>query len=72
VAPRYLDGTGTPVLFAASVFPELARLTGDRGARAVLERVPERVALVPFDIPRPADLDTPEDWERLAGGSGVH
>jgi len=72
VAPRYLDGTGTPVLFAAGVFPELAALTGDRGARAVLERDPERVAWVPFDIPRPADLDTPEDWERLAPPGGVH
>lgn len=72
VAPRYLDGAGTPVLFAASVFPELAALTGDRGARGVLERVPERVAWVPLDIPRPADLDTPEDWERLARAGGVH
>jgi hypothetical protein len=34
--------------------------------------VPERVALVPFDLPRPADLDTPEDWERLARAGGVH
>lgn len=65
VAPDYQDGRGNPVLFAASVFPELTALSGDRGARAVIDRDPRRVAFVKFDFPMPLDLDTPEDYERL-------
>jgi molybdenum cofactor cytidylyltransferase len=65
VAPRYQDGRGNPVLFAASVFPELRALSGDQGARNVIDRDPVRVALVPFDRPMPPDLDTPQDYESL-------
>jgi molybdenum cofactor cytidylyltransferase len=65
VAPHYRDGRGNPVLFAASVFPELARLTGDQGARRVVDADPGRVALVLFDMPMPQDLDTPDDYESL-------
>jgi molybdenum cofactor cytidylyltransferase len=65
VAPRYRDGRGNPVLFAASVFPELLRLTGDQGARNVIDADAARVALVLFDLPMPRDLDTPEDYETL-------
>jgi molybdenum cofactor cytidylyltransferase len=64
-APVYRDGRGNPVLFAAAVFPELATLSGDHGARAIIDRDPGRVALVPFDFSMPLDLDTPEDYERL-------
>lgn len=67
VAPRYSDGRGNPVLFARAVFPELLQLAGDLGARAVIERDPSRVAVEEFDRPMPADIDTPEDYERLRG-----
>lgn len=65
-APRYAGVLGNPVLFAASVFPELLVLTGDRGARAVVERDPSRVAPVDVGAPMPMDVDTPEDYESLA------
>lgn len=64
-APRYLGGQGNPVLFGVQVFSELLALTGDRGARSVVERDPSRVAWVDFDLPMPADVDTPEDYDRL-------
>lgn len=65
-APRYADGLGNPVLFAASVFPELLALGGDRGARAVVERDPSRLAVVDIASPMPRDIDTPEDYESLS------
>ncbi|HKZ08833.1 MAG TPA: nucleotidyltransferase family protein [Methylomirabilota bacterium] len=65
VAPRYREGRGNPVLFTAAVFPELLRLTGDQGARAVVVADAARVALVPFDLPMPRDVDTPDDYESL-------
>jgi molybdenum cofactor cytidylyltransferase len=66
VAPRYQGVQGLPVLFARSVFPELEALTGDRGARAVVERDASRVAYVDFDFPMPPDVDRPDDVDRLA------
>jgi len=65
VAPRYRDGRGNPVLFTRQVFPELLGIAGDQGARSVVERDPDRVALVDFDFPMPPDLDTPEDYDNL-------
>ena len=65
-APRYADGLGNPVLFAADVFPELLTLVGDRGARAVVEKDPARLAVVDVAAPMPRDLDTPEDYQRLS------
>ena len=65
-APRYSDGLGNPVIFASAVFPELAALPGDRGARAVVERDSRRLAVVQVARPMPRDLDTPEDYERLS------
>jgi len=65
VAPVYRGVQGPPVLFAAEVFPELARLRGDQGAKPVVGARPERVERVPFDLPVPPDVDTPEDYARL-------
>ena len=64
-APVYRDGQGTPVLFAADVFPELQNLGGDAGARAVVMARRERLQLERFDFPMPGDIDTPEDYARL-------
>ncbi len=65
VAPRYRDGRGNPVLFARETFAEIEQLRGDQGARSVIERDPDRVAIVDFDLPMPRDVDTPEDYQRL-------
>jgi len=65
-APRYADGLGNPVLFAAPVFHELLALAGDRGARAVVLRDPSRLAQVDIGAPMPRDIDTPEDYESLS------
>jgi molybdenum cofactor cytidylyltransferase len=52
---------GHPVLFDASVFPELLALSGDRGAREVIQRDPARVREVRVLRAAPPDVDTPED-----------
>jgi len=68
VVPRYRDGRGNPVLFAASVFEELCAVRGDQGGRGVVARDPSRVAEVPVDGPMPPDIDTWADYQRLTGG----
>lgn len=59
-AARYGAVTGVPAIFPRSSFGELAALRGDQGARALLQRNPDRVVRVP--MPSAAiDIDTPED-----------
>lgn len=54
---------GNPVFFPADLLPRLAALTGDSGARAVLQAEAARVHLLPLADDRAlVDLDTPEDW----------
>jgi molybdenum cofactor cytidylyltransferase len=54
---------GNPVLVARALFPDLLALSGDVGARAILERLGDRLALVEapddgvlFDVDRVEDL----------------
>ena len=64
VVPVYLEGErGHPVLFDASVFPELRAVTGDQGAREVIAQDPKRVAVVTFPMPAPPDVDSQADYE---------
>lgn len=65
VACQYGKVRGAPVLFDRALFLELLLLTGDQGARTVMETYPGHVATV--DIPTEAgeDIDTPEDVQRL-------
>ena len=64
------DGTpGHPVLFPADCFAALMRLTGDEGARTVLQANRHRLRFVPLPGRRAlVDLDTPEAWEAWRGG----
>lgn len=64
VAARYANRQGAPALFLHEHFSTLAGLTGEEGARALLNDHPERIAAV--ELPALAvDLDTPEDVAAL-------
>jgi molybdenum cofactor cytidylyltransferase len=66
VAPRYRGVRGNPVLFGRSVFPDLLTVAGDQGARTILAARAAEIRLVDIDDERPlADIDTPEEYERL-------
>ena len=56
-----------PVVLARALWPDLVALEGDVGCRALIRQRPELVATLPGgDGHRhPADIDTPEDYERL-------
>ncbi len=70
VVPRYRDGRGNPVLFAAGLFDELRAVTGDTGGRGVVARDPGRVVEVPVDDLIPPDVDTWGDYESIGGRPG--
>ncbi len=64
VAARYGNRHGAPALVLREHFPALAALTGEEGARALLNGDPTHVAGV--DLPELAhDLDTPADVAAL-------
>jgi molybdenum cofactor cytidylyltransferase len=68
VAARYAGRHGAPAVFLREHFDTLAHLTGEEGARALLNGDPERVAAV--DLPALAlDLDTPADFAALQKNS---
>ncbi len=59
---------GNPVLFGRRHFAEMLSLEGDRGARSLLARHPDRVRLVEMaDDAVLTDVDTPESFARMAG-----
>jgi molybdenum cofactor cytidylyltransferase len=64
VAARYGMTTGVPAVFPRSVFSDLAALRGDVGARALLQRNPDRVVRVPM-ASAAIDIDTPEDLLKI-------
>lgn len=61
-ASAYGGGLGIPALFPPSLFPDLAHLQGDRGAKALLD--PGRTTAVAFPEGR-QDVDTLEDLQAL-------
>jgi len=65
VVPVYAGTRGNPVLFGASVFPELEAVAGDQGGREVIGRDPSRVATVSLPFVMPGDVDTVEDYWAL-------
>lgn len=64
VAAQYRGVAGTPVLFSVVYFEALQKLTGDKGARVILQKHPEDMATVAFPQGE-LDIDTPEDYDRF-------
>lgn len=66
VVPTLLGNRGNPVLLARDLFPAVTLLSGDRGARRLLEEAGDRVVEIAFDDPAIAlDVDTPEALRAL-------
>jgi molybdenum cofactor cytidylyltransferase len=61
VVPTFDKKRGNPVLWPRRYFAEIAALSGDVGARALIDRYAEHVAFLPIDDPAILiDVDTPE------------
>ncbi len=61
----YADGRGHPLVFARSMFGELAQLHGDKGVWKLLDRHAADVVDVPVPGPIPPDVDTWQDYEAV-------
>jgi len=66
IAPTFGGQPRNPVLFRRDLFPELLKLTGDRGGRVLLEKYVDKAELVEWHEEAPfIDIDVREDYERL-------
>ena len=68
VRPVYMatDGRpvpGHPVFLARRIWPDVKKLRGDQGARALLSAHPEWLLEVPAEGEPPPDVDTWEDYQ---------
>ena len=64
----YQGRKGHPMIFARSMFPQLVELHGDKAAWKLVDANAAVVQEVPFGFPYPDDINTPEDFARLATG----
>jgi molybdenum cofactor cytidylyltransferase len=67
--PVYVRGDGTrvpghPVVLGRELWPALARLAGDEGARGLFAAHPDWLREVPLATPPPRDLDDAGDYAR--------
>jgi molybdenum cofactor cytidylyltransferase len=66
--PIFGGRRGNPVLLGRGLFPAVARMTGDEGARGLLREAGEAVVEVSLDDAAVTfDIDTPGDLEPAAG-----
>lgn len=66
--PVYNGRRGNPAVLSPDLFPRIARLRGDAGARGILRELGDRLLEVP--VPDPGvvrDIDTMDDYEALTG-----
>lgn len=63
-ACTYGNISGVPAIFSKAIFPELIKLSGDKGAKAIIAKHSDQVNLVSFPQGT-EDIDTPQDLQRL-------
>lgn len=62
IAAEYNGTAGVPALFAREVFADFDELSGDKGAKPIIEK--HCATLLTIDLPEAAfDIDTPQDFE---------
>ncbi len=70
--PRYRGERRNPVVFARRYFSEILALSGDEGARRIIDSHPEAVSAVDFEDGLPfLDIDRPEDMDLLRSADGA-
>lgn len=68
IACAYSGIAGTPVLFDRQYFPLLLNLSGEEGAKKILQQHQAAIAVVPFEAGA-IDIDTGADYDQLTGNS---
>lgn len=64
VAAKYSETLGTPVLFTKKYFAELLKLSGQEGAKKMLQKFKNDIAEINFEKGA-IDIDTQTDYQKL-------
>lgn len=64
IACSYANTIGTPAIFHKEHFEELSNLTGDHGAKSILNKHAGKVEIIPFEQGS-IDIDTIENYKNL-------
>lgn len=64
----YDNTTGPPAIFHKSIFPELLQLSGDAGAKSIVQKYSEELETIAFPKGN-IDIDTITDYELLSKAS---
>lgn len=64
VASKYSDTLGTPVLFTKKYFEEISKLSGQEGAKKVIQKFKDDIAEMNFEKGA-IDIDTQSDYQKL-------
>jgi molybdenum cofactor cytidylyltransferase len=68
-APSYRGQRGNPVILSRALFPRIAELRGDAGARGILDELGDGLRLVQVGDPGVCrDIDTPDAYAALLDG----
>lgn len=62
----YRGRKGHPMIFAQSMFEQLKGLQGDKAAWKLVDAKSDLVQEIHFDLPSPDNINTAEDFERVA------
>jgi len=65
VVSEYGDVNAPPTLYDRALFPELLAMSGEGCGKQVVRRHREEAAVVPWPEAALADVDVPEDYERI-------
>ena len=65
----YRGRKGHPMIFARPLFDQLLGLHGDKAAWKLVDANSDLVQEIEFDLPFPEDINTWDDFDRLAGTS---
>lgn len=64
IASSYAETVGTPVLFSKKYFEKLLSLTGNTGAKSIVQLNMEDTEIIPFELGH-IDIDTETDYNNL-------
>lgn len=64
IPSKYADTLGTPVLFTKKYFTDLSKLTGQEGAKKLLQKFKDDIAEINFEKGA-IDIDTQNDYQQL-------
>ena len=69
IVSRYDGVLAPPTLYRRDLFAELAAAPDDGGRKRLVQARLEEAMVLPFPAAQLADVDSPEDYERLARGA---